>query len=469
MFTALYQIAKNTFRESLREPIYLLVLLSALCMIGLFPVFSMFVFRAQEKLVVDSAMATTMIFGWVIAVLIASYAISREIDNGTALLLLSKPVRRPVFIIAKILGILGATSVFWFLSSLATLISLRIAADQFRLDMKVMGLYFGAIALSFVLAAVHNYVTRSSFPMTTVLVMLVLVPAVAVAAHFLKYESYGEEHPGLALYIVPALVLILYSVWAMASLATALSTRFNLVSNLLICSVLFMVGLMSDYLLGRHTREPWGDTVPGGKAALWISSYRFAPTEMGAVGKWERPGRIDDGESFVVWSDQASPGELSVMGSQPEKLWNDRSGWKNDVADLDGPARHLAIYDLETQTWERRRILDEKATVPAGATGLEAAYVSYVFRRSNNPPRVPTGGTYNSPYPDGGSFLASTLYAFVPNWQLFWMADALAARKTIPVSYVVYGGIYVVIMNVFFMLLAIALFWEREVGKQIIT
>ena len=41
MFTCLYQISKNTFREALREPIYLLVLISALCMIGLFPVCSM--------------------------------------------------------------------------------------------------------------------------------------------------------------------------------------------------------------------------------------------------------------------------------------------------------------------------------------------------------------------------------------------------------------------------------------------
>ena len=84
MFTALYQVAKNTFRESLREPIYLLVLISALCLIGLFPIFSMFVFRAQERLVIDSAMATTMLFGWGVAVLISSYAVSREINNGTA-------------------------------------------------------------------------------------------------------------------------------------------------------------------------------------------------------------------------------------------------------------------------------------------------------------------------------------------------------------------------------------------------
>ena len=42
---------------------------------------------------------------------------------------------------------------------------------------------------------------------------------------------------------VPALVLILYSVWAMGSLATALSTRFGLVSNLLLCTVIFLAGL----------------------------------------------------------------------------------------------------------------------------------------------------------------------------------------------------------------------------------
>ena len=54
MFTSLFQIAKNTFRESLREPIYLLITLVAICLIGLFPIFSLFVFNAQEKLVVDS-------------------------------------------------------------------------------------------------------------------------------------------------------------------------------------------------------------------------------------------------------------------------------------------------------------------------------------------------------------------------------------------------------------------------------
>ena len=61
MFTALYQVAKNTFRESLREPIFLLVLLSALVLIGLYPWCTLFVFRAEQRLVVDSSLATILL------------------------------------------------------------------------------------------------------------------------------------------------------------------------------------------------------------------------------------------------------------------------------------------------------------------------------------------------------------------------------------------------------------------------
>ena len=110
MLNTICAIAKNTFKECLREPIYLLVLISVLCMIGLFPIFSMFVFREQEKLVTDSALATIMLFGWALAILVASFAVSREIDNGTALLLLSKPKKRDFVNLCSIRKSCSATS-----------------------------------------------------------------------------------------------------------------------------------------------------------------------------------------------------------------------------------------------------------------------------------------------------------------------------------------------------------------------
>ena len=316
MIASIYQIAKNTFRESVREPIYLLVLLSALCLIGCFPIFTLFVFREQIKLVVDSAMATTMVFGWIVAVLCASHAIAREINNGTALLMLSKPVRRPVFIVAKICGILMALAVFWFLTGLATLIAVRVAKDQFWLDNTVLSIYFGALVLSCAIGGIHNYITRSSFPMAAVVSMLVVMPLAAFVIYFLPVDG---SQQGFAWELVPALILILYSVWAMGTLATALSTRFDLISNLMICAMIFVVGLMSDYLLGRFAESNW---------------------------------------------------------------------------------------------------------------------------------------------------LAKVLYACIPNWQLFWMADALAVKKQIPLEYVLLGGLYILLFLVLFVGMAVLMFWHREIGCQ---
>jgi len=464
VLTSLYQIAKNTFRETLREPIYLLLLLTALALIGIFPVFTMFVFREQVKLVVDSAMATTMVIGWLVAVLSASHAISREIENGTALLLLSKPVQRPVFIIAKIVGILAALAVFWLLCALAALISIRVAKDQFRIDNTAMAIYFGVLALSMILAGIHNYVTRSSFPMAAVLALLVLFPLMTVGIYHLPV---GGERVGLSMETVPALVLILYSVWAMGSLATALSTRFGLVSNLLLCCVIFLGGLMSDYLFGRHAREVWSDSVPRGGGALWMSSYSFVPTEVLDVGRWSVPERLDTAERFIVWSAAATPSRLPMLGSRPAEVWRDSAEWVRDPADLREAPLYLGRYDAAALTWETLRIAGE-AGAP-GAAPADAAFTSHVFRRSAHRPRVPAGGTYREPRPAPGSRVASVLHACLPNWQLFWMADALAAKRPIPAAYVAFGGLYAVLVVAFFMLLAVALFWQREVGSQAVT
>ena len=65
----LYRLTQNTFRECVREPVFYLLQLVGLVLIGILPMFSMFVFREQIKLVVDSSMATTMVLGLIAAAL----------------------------------------------------------------------------------------------------------------------------------------------------------------------------------------------------------------------------------------------------------------------------------------------------------------------------------------------------------------------------------------------------------------
>ena len=141
-----YKLARNTFVECIREPVYFLMLACALCINGLFPTAAMFVFREQIKFVVDSVMATSLVFSLVVAVVCSAHTISREMRNGTVLLLLSKPVTRFSFVLAKIVGIMASVTVFLFILNASALVAVLIAKDQFRLEFGLMAVFYGAIA-----------------------------------------------------------------------------------------------------------------------------------------------------------------------------------------------------------------------------------------------------------------------------------------------------------------------------------
>lgn len=248
----IWQLSKNTLKESLREPVFFLVLASALVMIGLFPGMSMFVFRKQLKLVIDSSMATTMLFGLFVAVLCAGHTISREMKNGTVLLLMSKPVTRGAFVLSKIFGILTALSVFVLLCVCASALSVLIAKDQFQLDNVVMASYFGTLAVSAIYGGVRNYMAQKSFSSHATAAMLVLLPIVTIVMYAVRYraivaQGYDDYIPLIQL--LPALLLMFPSVWVMGVISAALAIRLDFISNLLICLAIFLIGLVSQYFL----------------------------------------------------------------------------------------------------------------------------------------------------------------------------------------------------------------------------
>lgn len=107
-----HQLTLNAFRECLREPVYFLTLIVAVLLIGAMPATTLFVFRQQLWMVLDNALALTLLLGFIAAVLCSTHCIRREMTNGTVLLLLSKPVSRISFIASKVIGIDVAMAVF---------------------------------------------------------------------------------------------------------------------------------------------------------------------------------------------------------------------------------------------------------------------------------------------------------------------------------------------------------------------
>ena len=253
---SLYRIAVNCFRESLREPVYFLMLFGALLIIGHYPWMTLFVFREQLKLVVDGAMATTMIFSLAVSVLSAASTIAREMRNGTVLLLLSKPIPRWSFVVGKMLGIIAASALFCIVCSCASVVSVYIAIDQFRMEMTLYLFFLGLLIVACAGGLVLNYIKGISFSEFTAYLAALLM--IGMMLYCLKFQP----HPELSLEdLGKALLLLLPAVLIMSVMAVGFATKFDVVPSMCLCTVFFFLGLMSSYLFGSGSSDPTLDMI----------------------------------------------------------------------------------------------------------------------------------------------------------------------------------------------------------------
>ncbi|MCP4176764.1 MAG: hypothetical protein GY756_03275 [bacterium] len=231
----------------MRQPIYFILLITALFIIGLFPSLSIFAFNEQMKMVVDSSMATILFLGLINAVLLSSYIVYRDSVNGALLLIFSKPVPRSSFILGKLAGILCALTIFVLICSLGTLISLNVAVDQFNFNFMYFYIYFGLLLLGSGLGCLRNYLSSCSFTSNAAIFILILLLLQFLYMHFFTVIGTFKNFRSYELNVVFALILIFFAIWIFGAIAVLGATRLDMVSNLIICFGIFMLGLVSDY------------------------------------------------------------------------------------------------------------------------------------------------------------------------------------------------------------------------------
>jgi ABC-type transport system involved in multi-copper enzyme maturation permease subunit len=98
-------IALNTFVEAIRQKVYNILLVIALVVIAVVPLFREFDLEgAQIKLVLDGCLGAITVLGLIIAVVGTAQLLPREVENRTIYTILAKPVRRVEFLLGKYLG-----------------------------------------------------------------------------------------------------------------------------------------------------------------------------------------------------------------------------------------------------------------------------------------------------------------------------------------------------------------------------
>ncbi len=251
-------IAGMTALEATRQPFLLLLTLTNVAFIALLPFVITHVLGESNRIVRDSSLALHFVGGLLMGSYASCAALSGEIRRGTASAILSKPVDRVVFFLAKFTGIAVVMLLFSAATTLATVLSTRAAKESFYIDWWGAGPLFAAIVFALALSAAENFFTKRPFVSRCFGWLLVTLSVAVLVSGFAQTQSIYE--PGkitsgyagaLPLELIPASALIALAILVLAALAVALATRLEVVPTLSICSAVFMIGLMSDYIFGR--------------------------------------------------------------------------------------------------------------------------------------------------------------------------------------------------------------------------
>lgn len=507
MVSTTLAIARNAFVESLRQPVFLglLVISGGLQLLNTWATGFSMGFKnvpgevaGDNKLLFDIGLATVFFCGILVAAFTCTSVISREIENKTVLTVVSKPVSRTRVILGKYLGVAGAMLLAIVIMVIFLLLGIRhgvmsTAADT--LDMPVIVFGVGSVLLSITLGAIGNYLYGWSFSQTSVVIMLPLtLIAYALVLAISKKWNFQPLSTDFKPQISLACVALSMALLVIAAIATAASTRLGQVMTIVICAGVFVLGLLSNHMIGRHAYDnPTIGEIFEAKSGTGIDLRRFAGrqvSELAAeragvtpeefidrdelnsadyVTKWEVLGMIDG-------SDETERQMLfQTIGSEYQlRLKAPPRGAEVRVGDTIyyGPAPNgveLVPPPFDAPSPET----DITASLfPPGTPGAIVVtfsdgpdiHVRHIGSEPLSLSRPPLEGDFVFLKPTETRPIAAGLWALVPNMQSYWMVDAVSQAQSIPASHIALVLLYGLTQIAGFLALAVILFQGRDVG-----
>jgi hypothetical protein len=274
-----------------------------------------------------------------------------------------------------------ALALLTYVNLVAALVASRMAFDAYgETDLAAIGIFSAGVVVAYVLGGFSNFFLRRPFVSDAIFALLVMVTLAAFLIFQFTTQNRSLNEPGTVDWrLIPAAVLILFALWILAAVALACSTRLDMIPTLAICSAVFLLGTMSDYLLGRRAVPVWRqDVTEELRSPRWSQSQKALLKEILTRYDKDQNGTLDPGERDQI--------------SEPDQARLRRAGM-------------------------------------------------------------------------GSAWWASVLYTVTPNWQIFWLADALEeGRSTFHWGYVAKAFAYTAAYVGAMLVLAVLLFEQRELS-----
>lgn len=432
-------IARNTFVESVRQPIYFIVLMLA----GALQIFTTWStaysmgytdtaeVSKDNKLLFDIGLATILVAGMLLAAFVATAVLTREIESKTVLTVVSKPISRAAVVLGKFVGVAGALTVAVVVMTTYLLLSIRhgvmsTAADE--LDMPVVVFSTLAVFLSVGVAGWCNFYYGWSFPQTA---SMLLLPAILLAYGLVLFVGKEWELQPPTTDFKPQITLasggVLMALLVLAAAATAFSTRLGQVMTIVASAGVLLIGLLSNYMIGRHAYD--NDSV---------AVVERAEAELQSRVAFDREGD----EYQVVLK---APPQETIEAGDPIYYGPNPNGFSLANRIARGPAGPVGVVVQSIEGRELTVTLEGDA-----APGLTS--------------RPPEPGDHVFLTPTEVNVPAAVVYAVVPNFQHYWLVDAVSRNSPIPPRHLGMLAGYAAAQMVMFLALGVLLFQRRDVG-----
>lgn len=289
--TKFLAICQNTFIQALRQPVFCVLLLVTFSTLVLsVPLtnwaISVDYHDTNQKMLESLGLSTLLMMGLLAAAFSASGALSREIEDKTAMTVMSKPVSRATFVLGKFAGVSAAVALFYFLGSIIFLMTIRhkvMPAASDPIDWPVIVLGCSSVALAVIIAMAGNLMFAWTFTSTAVFAATVCMTVAMATVTFIgkgwRIIPFGQD---IRVEILYGLVLIFMAVLVFVAVAIAASTRFGQVMTLLICCGVFFVGSIHQFMFGY-----WNDRIVLARPLGWMCPHLdyFYPLDALAMGK----------------------------------------------------------------------------------------------------------------------------------------------------------------------------------------
>jgi ABC-type transport system involved in multi-copper enzyme maturation permease subunit len=443
-------IARNTFIEAVRQPIFfvMIVICGVLQLFNTWSTgFSMGYSDSAEvsgdnKLLLDIGLATVLVCGMLLAAFVATAVVSREIENKTVLTVVSKPIGRPTVVLGKYLGVAASMLMALVPMLIFLLMGIRhgvmsTAADD--LDGPVLVFTSLAVALALGVGVWCNFFYGWYFSQTFV---VLLAPAMLVAYILVlllsKTWHFQPLHTDFKTQISFACLGLVAAMMVLTAVATAVSTRLGQVMTIVACSGVFLFGLLSNYFIGRYafSNDPLGRVMEA------------APLDPNQEG-WPEPGSVYKVTLYSPPTARLQPGDPFYFAPAPDGFpmnlprFAPFSGDLSRGQDLMNPdTRGLAVQSVNGAEIRVVRF----GGAPLGIT------------------RPPEKNDYAFRAPSRINVAALGVWSIVPNMHYFWLVDAVSQNQPIPPRHMALVGGYALCQVAAFLALGVVLFQKRDVG-----